>query len=142
MPDDCKHEHKFDDKHSLSSSSCYSLSSDDRDDASEEKEEKFMALGESFFYMIRKGDIPQRFDSADWALAQEKEKEKHTGRALLMEGLDDLVDFDEEPPQRCSKVSSEGPRMGAKVTAQRLLSKHSTGSSSGDGSVISACSSW
>lgn len=131
MPD----EHKFDDNPenktmSLSrrSSRSYSFCSDDKDDL-EGKEDKLMARGDSF-YMISKGNDMERFDSADWVLAQEKEKQADRAPpAAMKEGLDELVDFDEEPPERSCKVPSEGPCMGARVTARRLLSKHSTGSS-------------
>ena len=108
------------------------------------------------FYMIRRGDDLQRFDSADWALEKEREKAReclqHKNETKcdttddVDGGLEDReIDFDEEPdddvfsktPSRegvagAGKVVSRQASLGAHVTARRLLSKSSSGSSSGE----------
>lgn len=72
-------------------------------------------------------DNLQRFDSADWAMSQQEQK--HKDADVVFDEMDEEVDFDEEPPECVKQVPVAVT--GARVTAQRLLSKHSTGSSSG-----------
>jgi hypothetical protein len=126
-------------------------SNDEKDSVGKE-----MLKRDDSFYMIRRGDDLQRFDSADWALEKEREKarecldHKNETKCDTTDGVDGgledrEIDFDEEPnddvfsktPSRegaagAGKVVSRQPSLGAHVTARRLLSKSSSGSSSGE----------
>lgn len=103
------------------------------------------------FYLIKCGESLSRFDSADWAMSAEKERERREmnntderKRVLDDYGLD-VLDEDEDKDDvfassrraealQAEVVSSSSDKSspGARVTARRLLCKVSSASSSGE----------
>ena len=79
------------------------------------------------YYLIDRGEVPKRFDSADWVLDTLREQEQKREREDKIRGTTKRI---------LKKHSSGGGGVqvvsgGARVAAVRLLDKKSSGSSSG-----------